>query len=568
MNRKVAVLAGLFLAMALKSHSQDIGWKAEGDLSSSGSLDVNIATNVSTSLTLTPDAKSFNLVLGSTDSLQRVAFGFMKKNDGHREAFGVRGKYSLVPSVPIGGGKTIFSETGLAIGSLDAAYLRQGGVERQFEFTELLYGYEQYAGLRWNVGRRNSFGIKGGGSWSGARLSDDYGSDNKWDNYGLVLSGFGHVSLSDRMRLKTEFDGKRARYNPDRYFFVEKWTTEYEFRSELAADVSRGLEVAPLFNYKKVDIERNRRADLIRAEYGGKVTMRGLIPMVSTAYVKGVYAPWRHKKGSESLLSVGMQEGNLSAEVYQRSIHDVYSSFVLDERVTGFQLAWKFGDIDSGKLKGMDDYGYDRKQKFQFYRESGIQDATQLNRVQQAERLGTLRERNEWSGKNITWKMAPDNGWGFRYQDETYAGRAGDCDEQSCMNSSMDALNGYRSFTGAWWDFSKSYMGHAVELAQDPGTGEWFWDEYGQIYKVRNVGAGSSRDQVMREALKQNQRFSALPVNINSNSIYYSLIDCSQPNTYDMNSFAWYGPMAATKERPNVEYGYELFTGRDFLFNR
>lgn len=568
MNRKSAVLLILFLVLIQSGHSQDVGWKAEGSLPLNGTLEVQGSTNTSFVLTLTPDAKAVDLIIGSDEGSHRTVVGFLKKNDGRRDAFAFRGKHSFIPSILIGEGKTIFSESGLALGYLDGAYLRQGVAEKQFEFNQILYGYEQYIGLRWNIGRKHFFGIKGGGSLAGSNLRDEYGSLNQWDNHSLILSGFGHALLSDQMRLKAEIDGRRTRYNPERYFFVEKWTTEYEFRSELAIDASRKLEVAPLLNYKKVDIERNRRADLARMEYGGRVTMKGLIPAVSTAYVKGVYAPWRHKKGSEMLLAVGIQEKDLGVEVYQRSIHDVYPSFVLDERIVGAQVSWKFGAADRKELKGMDDYGNSRKQKFRFYRESGIQDVPQLTRIQQAERLGNVRKRNEWSGKNLAWKMAPDNGWGFRFQDDVYAGRAGDCDEQSCANGVMDAQNGYRNFTGAWWDFNKSFIGHGVELVQDSDTGEWFWDEYGQIYKIKNVGKNSNRDEVMREALKQNHRFSALPVDPNSDGIYYSLIDCSQPNTYNAGWFTWYGNMPSTKERPNVEYGYELFTGRNFLFAR
>ncbi|GEM_PF-4574966 len=565
MKRMMLLAAMMFTMVGAAVASDALSWKFSGGMPQYGTLEIKDPEGFNGVLSLTPEAKAFDLVVGSTQSHHRVGIGFLVKNDTRRKAFALRGKYSFIPSISIGRGKTLFSETSGAGGLLDAAYLTQGGVEEKFKFAQMLYGYEQYVGLNWNVGKKHSFGIKGGGRWSGANLKDDYGSVNQWDNYGMGFTGYGRMTLAKRLRLRAEVEGWRMRYNPDRYFFVEKWTEEYEFRSELSADVSPRLELVPMLNYKKVDIERNRRADLVRVEYGGRVMMKDLIPMVSTAYVKGVHAPWRHKKGSESLLAFGASSGDWSGELYQRSIHDVYSTFSIDERIVGFQISLRFGG-EPEKLSGMDDYGRVRKNRFQFYRDSGIEDVPGLNRTRQAERLGTMRKRNEWSGKNFSYKFGIDDGPNFRYADQVYVERGGDCNEQSCHNNAMDIQNGYRAFSGAWWDFNRSFTGHAVGLAQDPDTGEWFWDEYGQVMKVRNVGKNSTREEVMKEALKQNHRFSALPLTPGSDGVYFRLDDCSQQGVYDSSPFIWLGAVPASKERPNVEYGYELFTRKGFLF--
>ncbi|MDE2001811.1 MAG: hypothetical protein KGI60_04595 [Patescibacteria group bacterium] len=566
---KRAIIAAMLVTfVSAAASADDLTMRTEFGSPQYGTLEVHDSSGMTGKLTVASEAKSFDLVLGSTESASRFLGGFFTKDDGHRRATALHAKYSFAPSVSFGGGRRIFSETSLASGYMDAAYLDLGGHEPQFRFKELLYGYRQYIGFAWSIGRDISFDAKGGGSWSGSTLMDDYGSQDRWDNYSVGVSGSGFVRFSRMLRLRVEAEGKRTRYNPDRYFFVDTWARDYEFRSELTLGVSRRVDIAPLFNYTLFDLERNGRVDLIRPEFGVKLTMKDLIPFVSTAYVKGVYAPWRQQEGSESLVSVGAQVHEWNAELYARSIRQAFSDFELDNRIVGFQLAWKFGESrPDHKLHSMDDYGHAADQWAQFYRDNGLKDMPQLTRVQQAERLGTLRKRNEWSSLNLTWKQAPNGGSGFRYPDQTYNERGGDCDEQACLDGSMDRLNGYTNFTMGWWDLNKSYTGHAIELAQDPWTHEWFWNEYGQQYKIRGVGEGSTRDQVAKISLAQNQRFSALPVDTKSNNINYELIDCSIPGTYNTGAgLIAYGAMPYIYERPNVEYGYELFTQRNFLF--
>ena len=88
-----------------------------------------------------------------------------------------------------------------------------------------------------------------------------------------------------------------------------------------------------------------------------------------------------------------------------------------------------FGGPDTYKIKSIDDYGVVLKDKYQFYTDSGNRDNKSLSRVQQSERLNTIRKVVEWSGNNL-FTLMPAVG-GFRDADEVYKLRGGDCDEQS-----------------------------------------------------------------------------------------------------------------------------------------
>jgi hypothetical protein len=252
----------------------------------------------------------------------------------------------------------------------------------------------------------------------------------------------------------------------------------------------------------------------------------------------------------------------MSAELYRKDVRDEYSTFVLKESLTGFRFAWKFGSSER-KLKDADDYGNSLKYRHEFYRESGRQDNTSLTRVQQAERLRTLRMQNEWT-YNLSW--VPETFWNT---EAVYRKRSGDCDQQQCLNNTMHTLNGYRSYLGGWWDFRRGFVGHAVGLIQDPTNGEWFWQEYGLLAKVRNVSANTAPQQVFAEALKQNHSFSALPLDPrNTQNVYYSLINCNDPQSYQwLTGFNALGSVPSRRSRPNIEYGHELFTKRNFLFD-
>ena len=212
----------------------------------------------------------------------------------------------------------------------------------------------------------------------------------------------------------------------------------------------------------------------------------------------------------------------------------------------------------------MDSYAYAKDRKYGFYRDSGTKDDSRLTLKEQAERLGTLRKRNEWSGQNLSWKSAPDDGWGFRNANEAYKERGGDCNEQSCLNSFMDTLNGYKSFELDYYDY-KSWEGHGVQLVQAPTNGQWFLDEYGVIYKIK-VDPKAPLEKVALEGLKQNSNFLTLQISRNGKDMYYEVYDCSNPLKYDsISKFISLSGVAPNYGRPQIEYGSELFTGRNFL---
>ena len=520
---------------------------------------VNSSFGAKMRVDITGDTKAVRLGVMSDSGIHGLSFRIVFRSVEPRRTTALRGKYLLALPIHENQFSEFGSETSLALGYLDGVYILPAN-KMDIQANQLLLGFSQGLSSMFFIGDQ-VFGLKTNGRWSGVSLIDDYGSLTQWDNYGLGASGFFSGRISDRLKFALEAEVMRKRYNPERYFFVEKWTKEYGLRSELVISLNNELDVVPLFNYRMIDIERNRRADLMMPEYGGRVVLKNIANIGNSVFVGGSYAPYLHRKGNESVVYVGVNRKDLGAELYRRSIREIYSSFSYRNTLVGLRVSWNFGARN--KLPEISDYGRTAEEKYEFYHDgSGAEDDNSLSRIQQAERLGTLRRRNEWSGNNLKYITAT----GFMYQDEAYVKRGGDCDEQACLTLSMDTLNGYRGYMVAWWDLNKSYAGHGVELVQDPDTGDWFWDEYGMLAKIRNVSPGMSREDVAAEALRQNHKFSALPVDSRSNQIYFNLTDCSQPNTYDtFTSFINLKPFSRAKERPYVEYGYELFTGKDFL---
>lgn len=557
-NWFVTAFCTLF-APVLSAH--EFGGKAEMISWNQGSFLIQDSSDgLKIGLDYTDNVKAINLFIDPNGNIHHFSIGFFSRKDGIRESFAGRGKYKLALPVVYGQYWRFSSESSFASGFLDAKYLTQKGDPR-FEFREVMFGFSQYF-INHLKSRDVVVTLKVGGELTGSTLSDDYGSLTEWDNYGFGFRSDISARLADSVKFQIEADALRKRYNPERYFFVEKWTNEFEVRSALVLSPHRKWDVIPSFNYKLVDIERDRRLDLKRPEFGATVVRKNVLKNGWNVFAKGLYAPWQHKRGQESILSFGVYSSTMSLELYRKDVRDEYSMFVLKDTLIGFQLAWKFNAFDNG-LKDVDDYGTGLKNKYEFYRESSRQDNTALTRVQQAERLRTLRKQNEWT-YNLSWTEEM-----FWDTDAVYQKRSGDCDQQQCLNNTMHTQNGYRAYLPAWWDFNRSFVGHATGVIQDPTTGEWFWQEYGMLAKVRNVNASSTVKQVVSEALKQNHRFSALPLNIkNTQGVDYTIIDCNSPQTYQwLTGFIPLGNVPYQWVRPNIEYGYELFTKRNFLFD-
>lgn len=522
---------------------------------------INSSWNTNIGIDITGNTKSIRFGLMSENGVQGFFGKIVFRSVEPRKATALRGRYLLAIPVYENRFSEFLDETSFALGYLDGSYQFLSS-RSDIQADQLLFGFNHDLRSIFFLGDQ-VFGAKINGKWSGATLTDGYyGNLTQWDNYGLGMSGFFIGYISNELKFSLEAEAMRKRYNPERYFFVEKWTKEYGLRSELVVSVSNGLDIVPLFNYRMIDIERNRRTDLMMPEYGGRIVFKSIADAGKSVFVGGSYAPYLHRKGNESVVFMGANRGDFNAEIYHRSIREIYSSFGYQHSLTGIRIIWNFGSQE--KLSEISDYGRTTMEKYEFYHDGkGSIDDKSLSRIEQSERLGTLRRRNEWSGNNLKYITAT----GFMYQDDVYKIRGGDCDEQACLNLSMDSLNGYRGYMVAWWDLSKSYSGHGVELIQDPETGDWFWDEYGMIAKIRNVSPGMSREDVAAEAIRQNHGFSALPVNPMSSQIFFSLTDCGQQGVYNtLTPFIDLKSFSRARERPYVEYGYELFTGRNFLF--
>ncbi len=516
---------------------------------------------------ISPNLKSLNLFFQPNDEMQSVVFGVLEKNDGRKRAFTLRSKYLFELPLVDKTDSSLISESSLGTGILSGEYIGQNN-ESRFKFLQSLFGVREYltAELDYDHVKMKS---SVGGEGSGSTLMDDYGSATDWDNFGFGMENVVASKLSDYILVRLENDLKRRKYNPERYFFVEKWVTDLGFRSAIVISPRKSVHLIPSFNYRKIDIERKpgQGPDLERPEFGMAMEVNNVYKREISFSAKWLYGPWRHKKGNDSVMSLGLRSAKgWSLEVYQRNTKDIYSSFAIDEKIVGTNLSWRFNVSGKRKLKEIENYGSVFKRKDSFYIDNGIKDNKSLTRVQQAERLGTFRKVSEWNGKNI--KYAQSDPWNFRYADEVYAKRQGDYDERSCLANSMNSQNGYRANTLDWWSFTGG-SGHAVELVQDPTNGQWFMNEYGMVYKVK-VDPNASLAAVGKAALQQNHKFTALPLKNYTDPYYgnyYSIVDCSNPGTYSFLNFDEVGAVPQDKHRPQIEYGFELFSKKNVLFD-
>ncbi|OGY67925.1 MAG: hypothetical protein A3H63_02735 [Candidatus Harrisonbacteria bacterium RIFCSPLOWO2_02_FULL_45_10c] len=494
-----------------------------------------------------------------SEQVNNFSLRFVAKNRTNRNGVAIRGKYLL--SLPIG--KTgLRSESSLALGALSGYYSVQSQ-DNRFQNNQVLYGSSQYLKAVFGSDSKSLI-VRAGGFGSGSTIFDDYGSLAQWDSFGFGANGLFSGQFGGRAKYRLNGDLIRQQYNPERYFFVKDWTNELSLKSELTIPVGMA-DLIPSINYKKIDIERDRLVDLERLEYGGTALFKNLLGANRNLFAKAVYAPMLNRNGADTLGSVGVIGKDLNLELFQKVSRSNFSSFEARERLWGIKFSWKFPNPEKS-IPELDHYGYVRNRKSKFYVDSGLKDDSRLTLEQQAERLGTLRKRNEWSDKNLMWKEAPDDGWGFREARDVYADRGGDCDEQSCQNAYLDFLNGYKSYQLNWYDLDR-WIGHGVQLVQDPGNGQWFLDEYGVLYKVK-VDPNAPIEEVGREALRQNSRFTAMPITKDEKGIYYYEIDdCTQPGTYQyLTDWISFDEVPPQNIRPQVEYGYELLGGRRFLF--
>ena len=544
---KKLMMVLLVLICFVRESQAETEYRSEIGFFKTGSFVVRHTTNVAVgaNVDIGNGVMAGGVNIGSLNNTHRFSFGFLKK-DAYQGGSALRLKYALNWNFLETSFGKFNSETDVAAGYLAGEYQLYN--ENQTGFDQYLYGARQYFGINLSNGDYK-FQVKAGGEMVQANLSDEYGSDSKWDNYGYGIRSAAQMKIAGGIVWRTGTEVLRKRYNPERYFFTENWTTDIGLHSEVIFPAHNRVDIVPLFGYRKMNVERDNKTDLERPEFGGTVVFKGVFKSGYNAFAKGIYAPWHHKAGNETLVSFGLESGKMQAELYHKRITDKYTSFSYRESQTGTQFAWKFG---GNSMKGMDDYG-EMKEKYKFYRTEGFEDDRGLTESQQVERLGNIRKRNEWSGENLKYLWAT----GFREPDEVYRLRGGDCDEQALFHVGMDQRNGYKAYLLDYWDSG----GHGVELVQDKTNGQWFLNEYGMMYKV-NVASNADPKTVALAALRQNHHNLALNIIDPKNSslrVYDSEYNAVTP-------YIMINSVPARSDRPQVEYGYELFTRQGWLF--
>lgn len=564
--KQVLLLGMLLIWCNGSAFAQDMSWRAEGGMPKYGSLEIRGRENfgeVGAEADYSPSVNALNFFV-KPDEMNKFVFGYLGKKELRRNGTGIKVRYELNLPLLSGSSWNISSEAKVALGYIDAKYVSRSisGFGCDNKMSHMLLGLSNHLKGEWRVNEAKSI-LKIGGDTTGSNMHDYWGDLAQWDNHRVGMSGAVEIPISEA-KFSAEFSAHRVKYNPERYFFVEKWTKDYRGRTELMMPLGQ-WHLIPSLEYQKLDIERDRRVDLERPEYGFAVVRKNLLRSKYDGFLKGVYAPWMHKSGRETLVAVGINSSNSSGEIYRREIVDRYSSFVLKENIYGLRFSWKFGESEKEIRKGIKKYGEMVSDKYAFYhRGDSLKDDNSLTFNQQAERIGSVRRRVEWSGNSLEWKQAPTTGVGFRYPDETYAGRTGDCDEQSCMNNRLDRLNGYQSYTAGYWDSGISSVGHAVTVFQDPTNGQWFLEEYGMTYKINGLSPNATKEEAMRVGLLQNSQFLALRIK-NSGSAVFTPWDCYEPNS-PARTYYSFGAIPTSTSRPSIERGVELFTKRGFLF--
>jgi hypothetical protein len=545
-------------------HANDLGWQIDksGDSTSVTAQTTDKDSGVRIAADISESAKAVSVFSLSADGKDTFVVSVLSKQDNLRESLAARGKLPFSFSLLKLGGFELRNEGAAAIGILRGSYsnankLAGDAQKPDIEFIRHLYGVRNELVSGFSIGR-SQFGLRAGAEIVGADLSDDYGKTGvRRDNYGLRFGAFAGSQFSKDIFFRISADGWRKKYDPENYFFTEKWASETKILSETAFLADKNVELVSLLGYRRFDLERDGQADLEELQYGGRLVYKTNDRSDTRLFLNAVRASKFQSRGSENLISAGVGSKNLSAEIYQRQTIDSYSDFKIKERTVAVSLSWKFG----AKPKSLES-SKSVKEKYSFYLDSGNEDVRSLTLKQQAERLQTLRKQSEWE-RDLNYAKALNTG--FRYAEDVYKGRAGDCDEQACMSNTMGALNGYKGYAVAWYDRGKSMGGHAVKVVQDPGSKQWFFVEYGMTYKV-NVPSDASVTDVAAEAVRQNHMNSALPL-AKAIDPRFAVIDCSDGRTYSSSGYMPLKGADPVERRPNVERGVELFTSRDFLFD-
>ncbi len=496
-----------------------------------------------------------NFASKSTDGEEEFAIAISEQKDGLRKSTAVRARLPLHFNILRIGSFGLKNEGSLAVGILGGMSVYKG--KTNAEFTQRLYGVRNELVSNFSF-RKTKFGLRAGAEVVSADFSDDYEKvKNKWDNYSVRYGANARSQLSKKMSLGVSAEGWRKKYNPEKYFFLEKWTSDDHILAATTFLLNNRFELSPTVGYKRFNLERDNQVDLERVEYGARLVYKTNNRANTRLYLNSLNAHRSNNKGSEILVSVGVQSNGISAEVYQHKTVDRYSNFSIEEKMSGASLAWKFGS----KLKNIEDYR-STKEKHSFYQRDGIEDVKSLTLKQQAERLRTIRKQGEWD-QNLGYAIIPG---AFRYAQTVYQSRTGDCDEQSCMSATMSKLNGDEAYTVVWLDFGTIAAAHGAKIVKDSSNKQWFFVEYGTTYKI-NIRPEASIVEAAAAAVKQNHLYTSLPMG-DATDPHFTVINCSDGESYNQMtaSYVALGKLSSVATRPNIEYGAELFIGRDFLF--
>lgn len=436
------------------------------------------------------------------------------------------------------------NETSLGLGYLDS---KRSDKNSYLSFGEGLIGARNH--LRLQIGKNTHLGF--GGTVVESLLSQE----TKWDN-AEYEAYFRHVLVSTEIeKWLIDLETSSKIYNPDRYFFVKKrdllsFRTGPQFSGKFGQiTLFGGAET------EKFDNKPHKKILLLGSNIRFNISSQNLIQLrfgvsgntINKTDSKVLSGTWENPKFNFEIYGL-TQDG----EIWQR------------EKNIGAKLTLRIpNSIPKNRpLFSPEEYREPIK-KSDFYAEHGFIDDPSLTLEQQANRLHTLRLRNEWSGQNLVYHhiCAP-----LRWPIDVYDTRMGDCDDQAFLNSWIDRHNGYQAYLLSYWSTDKN-VGHGVEIIQDSKTGRWFLDEYGIIQEIL-VAPDAPIETVALEALKQGTNFTALPIKNGSKIWYWVDSTVEDPRGYEwITDYIVVENFQSTAgKKPRIETGYELFAGPDALW--
>ncbi|MBI4249874.1 MAG: hypothetical protein HY611_10260 [Elusimicrobia bacterium] len=370
------------------------------------------------------------------------------------------------------------------------------------------------------------------------------------------------VNLTKKIDLNGSFEANSFNGDWNKYFFVtRKNTQDVLFTLRYVGDALRG---GVLGGWTTSDSYED---DKLTRKLGGWVKM-------GRAGMKGIMLSNERVNEYIGAVSYDMKKYTLEAFVNRNSYKDrgyqntTYAGLAINVGFGGGKEAPDARDYRSGPES---DHYAER-----FYKDHDI------SLAQATQRVGdSLRKANEWSGSNYTWVEGIDPSQQFvRSPEETYGGRAGDCDEQAWSIAKIlnDNKKKYGKFDGEAYilDYFRDdkWTGHAATLVEQmvDGKKRVFVNEYGENYLV-DVDPNASREEKVKAAMEQVAPFLALSPG-KGVGLDYRLYGTENKTPadwgYDMGylfdpktDWQRIDSFQATRSKPKIETGVEALLGRD-----